>query len=250
MVVKEILQILRIDNNDGHRKLKKNRRRPIDEKELRRIVGENIKRLREKAGLAQPALAEKLGLELPHGQTSISRWENGKHLPGEDVLRKISDLFNVKYNSLYVKFGTVAVQSSIQSSDLPLLRQKELALLKYPLTVKGINAAASTSIMVYDIDDELAFAVRIEDDSMTALGQELSWKSNDIVVVSPHTEPESGDLALVKFDAEIQVRQIYYYHNRTVLKPLNPRYEEITISKGDEGDFAIIGKVVQHHKKL
>ena len=52
---------------------------------------EKIKSLRNKSGLYQVELADKIGLS--HGH--ITRLETGKFNPSIDVLKKIADLFDV-----------------------------------------------------------------------------------------------------------------------------------------------------------
>ncbi|MCM3272600.1 helix-turn-helix domain-containing protein [Paenibacillus elgii] len=53
--------------------------------------GEILKDLREKRGMSQPDLADKLGVT----RVSISNYENGKASPSYEGLLKIADIFNV-----------------------------------------------------------------------------------------------------------------------------------------------------------
>ena len=56
----------------------------------------NIKEMREKRGLSQGQLADKIGVAQQH----ISRWENGKHRPGIDILIKIAAVLNCNIGDL------------------------------------------------------------------------------------------------------------------------------------------------------
>ena len=53
-------------------------------------------KLREKNGLSQQGLAQKLFIT----RQAVSRWERGETLPSSDTLRQLSALFNVSINTL------------------------------------------------------------------------------------------------------------------------------------------------------
>lgn len=61
------------------------------EEERKKIFGKNLERLREKRGLLQKELAEKLELK----PNSISNYENGKSFPTVPVLLRIAEYFKV-----------------------------------------------------------------------------------------------------------------------------------------------------------
>ena len=60
---------------------------------MEKHVGERIKELRQKAGLTQAELAEKLGFQ----PQTVSNWENGKTFPDVMQIKKIEDLYGVSY---------------------------------------------------------------------------------------------------------------------------------------------------------
>lgn len=60
------------------------------------MFSENIKELREDAGLTQDEFAEKIFVT----RTAVSKWENGKSYPSIDSLKEISNLFGVSIDSL------------------------------------------------------------------------------------------------------------------------------------------------------
>ena len=57
---------------------------------------EVIIKLREKSGMSQDELAEKLFVT----RQAVSRWETGKTTPDIDTLKKLSTLFDVSINTL------------------------------------------------------------------------------------------------------------------------------------------------------
>ena len=58
--------------------------------------GNRLFRLREKAGLSQAQLGEKVGLS----NKAVSKWENGLAKPGIDVIRKLADVLSVSVDDL------------------------------------------------------------------------------------------------------------------------------------------------------
>jgi len=63
----------------------------IDPKELRAVVGPNVKRLRMAKGLSQAQLADVVGCREQH----ISRIENGAMSPSSELLFALADAFDV-----------------------------------------------------------------------------------------------------------------------------------------------------------
>lgn len=61
-------------------------------------TGKLIKKLREKHGLSQKALAEKLNV----GDKAVSKWENDKGYPEIPTFREIARLFNITMEELFV----------------------------------------------------------------------------------------------------------------------------------------------------
>lgn len=64
----------------------------------RRIMnlGENIKKARKAAGVTQKQLAEEMGVY----QKDVSRWENGEHVPGIEILAGICKALRVSADTL------------------------------------------------------------------------------------------------------------------------------------------------------
>lgn len=64
--------------------------------ELKRIVGDNLIRLRREAGMTQAQLGEKLN----YSDKTISKWERGDSLPDAYVLKQIASLFHITVDVL------------------------------------------------------------------------------------------------------------------------------------------------------
>ena len=66
-------------------------------KDIKQIIGENIKELRLNAKLTQFELAEKLN----YSDKAVSKWERGESTPEPEVFVKLADLFNVYIDYFY-----------------------------------------------------------------------------------------------------------------------------------------------------
>lgn len=93
-----------------------------------------------------------------------------------------------------------------------------------------------------DVRGRSVFALRVAGDSM-----EPEFKDRDIIIVNPHIEASPNDYVVVKnVNGEAMFKQLKKYGQRWVLHPLNPRYEDLEVRKGD---FTIVGRVVKKEKK-
>ena len=61
-----------------------------------KITGENIARLRKKAGLTQACLAQKLNVS----DKAVSRWENGTSTPDISTLIKLAKFYDVSLEDI------------------------------------------------------------------------------------------------------------------------------------------------------
>lgn len=69
----------------------------MDEKELKKLLGENIRRIRKNRGLTQDIFSEKIGIE----PSSLSNIENGKSLPSTQTIINIQQQFSVTPNEIF-----------------------------------------------------------------------------------------------------------------------------------------------------
>jgi SOS-response transcriptional repressor LexA len=70
------------------------------------------------------------------------------------------------------------------------------------------------------------------------------FKEDEIVIVNPHIEPKANDYVVVKTDEkEATFKQLKIYGETTVLHPLNPKYPDIELKRGDK--YHIVGKIVE-----
>ncbi|MBO4847876.1 MAG: helix-turn-helix transcriptional regulator [Clostridia bacterium] len=79
--------------------------------QLRRIIASNIAALRQKAGMTQQDLAEKLN----YTDKAVSKWERGESVPDISVLKRLADIFGVTVDRLISDPG--AEQTPTEQAD-------------------------------------------------------------------------------------------------------------------------------------
>jgi len=91
------------------------------------------------------------------------------------------------------------------------------------------------------------FLLRVRGDSMVDEG----IMDGDLVVVSPESKVENGQIAVVLLDDEATVKKVSFQKNRIALKPANRKAGyKTTYIKKNEKDIHIAGKVVACLRKL
>ncbi len=69
----------------------------MNEKDIKKLLGENIRKIRWSKNLTQEAFSEKIGIE----PSSLSNIENGKSLPSTQTIINIQQEFSVSPNEIF-----------------------------------------------------------------------------------------------------------------------------------------------------
>jgi len=208
-------------------------------------VNKKIKEIRLNLGLNQLQFAKRIGISRTH----LSTLENEKSLPSLEVLKRISNEFNIPREDLeklwemdkkdlesrkeYIPIRKVPVLNSISAGELLEWTDKE-----YP------PGWAEEWIEVDSgVTDPNAFALKVHGDSM-----EPEFHEGEYVVVSPNTQWVSGDYVVIaNSHNEKALKKIRVNKDHIVLISLNPKYEPIVLGKNENP--RVIGKVIRKVKK-
>lgn len=69
----------------------------MNEKDIKKLLGENIRKIRWSKNMTQEAFSEKIGIE----PSSLSNIENGKSLPSTQTIINIQQEFSVSPNEIF-----------------------------------------------------------------------------------------------------------------------------------------------------
>ncbi|MCG6183285.1 transcriptional repressor LexA [Anoxybacillus sp. LAT_38] len=199
---------------------------------LQRYVGEKIKEFRLKRGMSQEELADLLGTT----KQTVSRYETGERKANQDILFKLSEIFNVSIDDFF------------PSKKETVLKTVNLTFTKLPIvgTIScGNGVVAYEDIEGYEevptswLNGGEYFFVRAKGDSMI----NARIMDGDLLLIRRQEDVESGEIAAVLIDDEIVLKRVYKTNGTIILQSENPKYQPIVVQKSDMKNVRIIGKL-------
>lgn len=209
-----------------------------------KILGENIRKLRQARGLTQQQLADIMGAS---NYTTISKWESGANSPRGGDLVKLSELFNVSVDELLgindnitlksdYKYIPTAISAGIQ---LDVEAITECETITIPDVIMGRYAK-----------DENIFITRVNGDSMNKV-----IPHNSLIAVRPVSfeSLKNGDIVVYSYDGEYALKRFYKKGNKLIFRPdsTDVSFTDLVIDlENNESDIRIHGKVVLYIVEL
>lgn len=209
-----------------------------------KILGENIRKLRQARGLTQQQLADIMGAS---NYTTISKWESGANSPRGGDLVKLSELFNVSVDELLgindnitlksdYKYIPTAISAGIQ---LDVEAITECETITIPDVIMGKYAR-----------DENIFITRVNGDSMNKV-----IPHNSLIAVRPVSleSLKNGDIVVYSCDGEYALKRFYKKGNKLIFRPdsTDVSFTDLVIDlENNESDIRIHGKVVLYIVEL
>lgn len=210
-------------------------------------TGANIRALREKFGLTQDQLAEKLGVT----RESVHRWETDKMTVRDRHVSRLIELFGVEPEDIKSeKYGLAAQLSGrvrLPDGAMPVVPSSATVPL---LTLGRVHAGAMTDEEEVAHRVEVpasvcenhprAFALEVEGDCMDRVIPEGSH-----VLVDPDREPGNGSIAVVETEAYRAVMRRWYRGSSTLMLTADSHAEQEDMVFGPEdGPVRVVGTVV------
>lgn len=210
-------------------------------------TGANIRALREKFGLTQDQLAEKLGVT----RESVHRWETDKMTVRDRHVSRLIELFGVEPEDIKSeKYGLAAQLSGrvrLPDGAMPVVPSSATVPL---LTLGRVHAGAMTDEEEVAHRVEVpasvcenhprAFALEVEGDCMDRVIPEGSH-----VLVDPDREPGNGSIAVVETESYSAVMRRWYRGSSTLMLTADSHAEQEDMVFGPEdGPVRVIGTVV------
>lgn len=220
------------------------------------LFAKNIKYLRNKFGMEQIDLANRLGRK---SSSSVSEWEKGKYTPKMGVLNDIAEAFNVSISDL---------MSSDLSNPNASKKKTDSKIINIPTNTynyfdTGISAGMLAEVNPFTSDDVEQIAL-----SDVMLGKYAGDK--DLIITHVNGESmnraipnhsliaikkvgslhdlQNGDIVLFQDGGDMSIKRFYYNQNSNIIsfspdsdrkefEPIMYRYEDIE-------QLTIVGKVV------
>lgn len=207
-----------------------------------------LKELRQKFGLTQNKLAEKLGLS----RSTIAMYETNGSEPDLETINSIASFFNVSVD--YLMGREQKVDNNVRGVQL------ERSVVKVP--VYGTIPAGVPIEMIADtyIEDEEEipadwlkggnryFCLKVKGESMMP-----KFEDGDTLILKQQDDCNGGDYCAVSINCtECTFKKVIKHENGITLQPLNPAYEPMFFSNKEiiEKPITILGVVKEIRRGL
>lgn len=203
-------------------------------------IGSFIKRKRIEHNLTARRVAELVGVSDAH----IIYIEKGQRGASFDIIVNILSTLGESVETMLAELrrGRSNVEPAQLAALLPVPVVSWVTAGRWREVCDAFEPGDADEWIDTDVRGRNVFALRVTGDSM-----DPEFKDGEIIIVNPHIEASPNDYVVVKNPSgEATFKQLKKYGQRWVLHPLNPRYEDQEVKKGD---FAIIGRVVKKEKR-
>lgn len=208
----------------------------MSEEKYKSVFSKNLNRLMNERGISQTDIIRDLKIN----KSTISTWCNGSRLPRMDKVQMIADYLGVYKSDL--------IEDKPKSSTPNYDNLYNVAKIKLPLLG---NVACGEPIyadedresyIMVGTDIKADFCLKCQGDSMI----NARIYDGDIVFVRKQDIVNNGEIAVVIIDDEATLKRFYYYkeQNLVILKPENPKYEDIVLSGDKLNEVKVLGKAI------
>nr|DAI46404.1 MAG TPA: Repressor protein CI [Caudoviricetes sp.] len=187
---------------------------------MKNYFAQNLKYLRTKYNLTQEQLANKINST----RSTVNNWENEISEPNLDMIRKLTETFNVKDNIVFEdlksKYNTSFVDLEEDTINIPVLGR----------IPAGIPFEAIEDVIKYiDIPKEWTygnkeyFGLLIDGNSMFP-----KYQNEDIVIFQKCEDPikcNNKDCAVMVNGNDATFKKFIFNNNGVILQPYNMEYE-------------------------
>ena len=198
----------------------------------------NIKRRRQQLKMTQTDLALKMGYA---DKSMIAKIENGNvDLPQSKILAFANALETTPGELMGWDYETEATETVDNIYKLDKIKLPFLGKVACGEPIFADEDRESYIMVGTDIGAD--FCLQCQGDSMI----NARIHDGDIVFVKKTDIVENGEIAVVIIDDEATLKRFFYYReqNLVILKPENPKYQDIILTGEQLNQVRVIGKAV------
>ena len=180
------------------------------------MFGDNLKKIREDAGLSQKALAEKIFVS----QQTVAKWERNGSTPNPETIVMIAEVLGVSNDYL---LGVVYKNITPVSLERDTIKIPVLGRIPAGMPLEAIEDISDYIEIPrnWTAGDKEFFALEIKGDSMYP-----EYLSGDTVIFERCSTCETGDDCVVAINGDdATFKRVERKENGIMIKPLNPEYE-------------------------
>ena len=223
------------------------------------MFNDRLKELRNKAGLKQSELGEKVGVSA----STIGMYEQGRRSPDREMLIKLSNVFNVTLDYLVDNNNIKTDDTDLFNlkGDVRFLKKvKDSDMIKIPVLGAiraGLPLYADENIIDYEYvhQEELVmgdetFFLEVKGDSMI---NARIYDGDRVRIRKQNHLDNNGDIMAVRVNGdEATLKRVYLQENGIALISENPKYAPMfyPASEIESGYVEIIGRAMEVKIKL
>lgn len=202
-------------------------------------IAENIKRIRAEHGLSQAELGKIAGVS----DKAVSTWELGLKTPRMGAVEKMANYFGITKSAIVDDVQPTPAPTkkpTIPPGFEPMPEMDMVPLVGRIACGTPITAEQNVERMVCVPSKwHSAFTLTCKGDSM-----EPRIHDGDLVAIRKQPEVENGEIAAVRIGEEATLKHVYLHDNFIELRPENPAFNSIILSREDMNTVVIEGKAV------
>lgn len=199
-------------------------------------IAENIKKIRLEHGLSQAELGKIAGVS----DKAVSTWELGTKIPRMGAVEKMANYFGIPKSAIVDDAPAATTSRPIPPGFQPMPEMDCVPLVGRIACGTPITAEENVEQMVCVPSRwHSTFTLTCKGDSM-----EPRIHDGDLVAIRKQPEVENGEIAAVRIGEEATLKHVYLHENFIELRPENPAFNSIILSREDMNDVVIEGKAV------
>mgnify|MGYP000521979765 CR=1 FL=1 len=199
-------------------------------------IAENIKRIRTEHGLSQAELGKIAGVS----DKAVSTWELGIKTPRMGAVEKMANYFGIAKSAIVDDVQSTSATSAVPPGFQPMPEMDMVPLVGRIACGTPITAEQNVErIVCVPSKWRSTFTLTCKGDSM-----EPRIHDGDLVAIRKQPEVENGEIAAVRIGEEATLKHVYLHENFIELRPENPAFNSIILSREDMNDVVIEGKAV------
>lgn len=199
-------------------------------------IAENIKKIRIEHGLSQAEFGKIAGVS----DKAVSTWELGIKTPRMGAVEKIANHFGITKSAIVDDAPAQSAEEFVPAGFQPMPSMDVVPLVGRIACGTPITAEQNIERMVCVPSNwHATFTLTCEGASM-----EPRIHDGDLVAIRKQPEVENGEIAAVRINGEATLKHVYMHDNFIELRPENPSFDSIILSREDMNDVVIEGKAV------
>ena len=199
-------------------------------------IAENIKRIRTEHGLSQAELGKIAGVS----DKAVSTWELGIKTPRMGAVEKMANYFGIAKSAIVDDVQSTSATSAVPPGFQPMPEMDMVPLVGRIACGTPITAEQNVErIVCVPSKWRSTFTLTCKGDSM-----EPRIHDGDLVAIRKQPGVENGEIAAVRIGEEATLKHVYLHENFIELRPENPAFNSIILSREDMNDVVIEGKAV------